>query len=65
MEGGWQPASGPVHAIQRFDRETGAPGPRIGPLPLEIEPADEGFTLLDAWPGFERTPTDNVWRAER
>ena len=65
VEGGWRPASGPVHATQRFDREDGAPGPRIGPLPLEIEPVDEGFTLLDARPGFERTPADNVWRGER
>ena len=65
VEGGWRPASGPVHATQRFDREDGGPGPRIGPLPLEIEPVDEGFTLFDAWPGFERTPTDNVWRGER
>ena len=33
VEGGWRPASGPVHATQRFDREDGAPGPRIGPAP--------------------------------
>ncbi|MDE2711983.1 MAG: ABC transporter permease [Acidobacteriota bacterium] len=64
-EGGWQPLSMPVHVMQRFERDPGPPGSRIGPLPATIEPADAGFTLLDAWPGFERTPADNVWRGER
>ena len=65
VDGGWQPASAPLHVIQRFDREADAPGPRIGPLPQEIEPPGDGFTLLDAWPAFERSLADNVWRAER
>ena len=34
---------------------------RIGPVPTTVDP-DAPFTLIDAWPSFERTPDDNVWR---
>ena len=56
--GGWEPLSVPVRVTQRY----GDGGRRlIGPVPTTVEP-DTPFTLLDAWPSFERTPADNVWR---
>ncbi|MXX84831.1 MAG: ABC transporter permease [Acidobacteria bacterium] len=64
-EGGWQPASVPMHAVQRLERDPDAPGRPIGPLPQSIEPPGESFTVLHARPGFERSPNDNVWREER
>ena len=60
QDGGWQPVEVPIHVTQRFDREGREPQ-RIGPVPTTVDPADP-FTLIDAWPSFERTPTDNIWR---
>ncbi len=57
-DGGWEPLSVPVRVTQRY----GDGGRRlIGPVPTTVEP-DAPFTLLDAWPSFERSPADNVWR---
>ncbi len=58
-DGGWEPVAASIHVSQRFDDS----GDRrlIGPVPTTVEP-DAPFTLMDAWPSFERTPTDNVWR---
>ncbi len=58
-DGGWEPLPAAMHVTQRFD-DDGARR-RIGPVPTTVEPAAP-FTLIDAWPSFERTPTDNVWR---
>ena len=59
-DGGWAPVDESIHVTQRFDDEPGDRR-RIGPVPATIEP-DAPFTLIDAWPSFERTPADNVWR---
>ena len=58
-DGGWEPLSTSIHVTQRFD--DGSDSRRIGPVPTTVDP-DAPFTLIDAWPSFERTPTDNVWR---
>ena len=52
-----------MDVTQRFDDGSGARR-RIGPVPATVSPAAP-FTLIDAWPSFERTPVDNVWRGER
>ena len=36
---------------------------RIGPVPATAE-TEAPFTIIDAWPSFERSPSDNVWRGE-
>ena len=59
-DGGWEPLAATIHVTQRFDDDSGERR-RIGPVPATVEP-DAPFTLIDAWPSFERTPTDNVWR---
>ena len=59
-DGGWEPVSAAIHVTQRFDDDSGGRR-RIGPVPTSVDP-DAPFTLIDAWPSFERTPTDNVWR---
>ena len=61
-DGGWEPAAEPMDVTQRFDDGSGARR-RIGPVPTTVPPAAP-FTLIDAWPSFERTPVDNVWRGE-
>ena len=61
-DGGWAPVDESIHVTQRFDDEPGDRR-RIGPVPATIEP-DAPFTLIDAWPSFERTPADNVWRGD-
>ena len=59
-DGGWEPVAAAIHVTQRFegDRDDRR---RIGPVPMTVEPGAP-FTLIDAWPSFERTPADNVWR---
>ena len=57
--GGWEPFSAAIHVTQRFDDDRDRR--RIGPVPTTVDPGSP-FTLIDAWPSFERTPTDNVWR---
>ena len=59
-DGGWEPLAASIHVTQRFDDDSGERR-RIGPVPATVEP-DAPFTLIDAWPSFEWTPTDNVWR---
>ena len=59
-DGGWAPVAGSIHVTQRFE-DDGGDRRRIGPVPTTVDP-DAPFTLLDAWPSFERTPADNVWR---
>ena len=59
-DGGWEPVAEPMDVTQRFDDGSGARR-RIGPVPATVSPAAP-FTLIDAWPSFERTPVDNVWR---
>ena len=59
-DGGWEPVAASIHVTQRFDGD-GADRRQIGPVPTTVEP-DVPFTLIDAWPSFERTPSDNVWR---
>ena len=59
-DGGWEPLAAAIHVTQRFDDDSGERR-RIGPVPATVDP-DAPFTLIDAWPSFERTPTDNVWR---
>ena len=61
-DGGWEPVSAAIHVTQRFDDDRDRR--RIGPVPTTVDPAAP-FTLIDAWPSFERTPTDNVWRGGR
>lgn len=62
-EGGWTPLTTPIHVAQRY--EDGSDTRRlIGPVPTTAEP-ETPFTLIDAWPSFERTPIDNVWRGDR
>ena len=58
-DGGWEPAADAIHVTQRFDDD--GDRRRIGPVPTTVDPGAP-FTLMDAWPSFERTPTDNVWR---
>ena len=62
QDGGWEPVAAAIHVTQRFDDDSGERR-RLGPVPTSVEP-DAPFTLIDAWPSFERTPTDNVWRGE-
>ena len=59
-DGGWEPLAAAIHVTQRFDDDSGERR-RIGPVPATVAPGAP-FTLIDAWPSFERTPTDNVWR---
>ncbi|MCY3847002.1 MAG: ABC transporter permease [Acidobacteria bacterium] len=59
-DGGWEPIATEIHVTQRFDDGSGDRR-RLGPVPATVEP-DAPFTLIDAWPSFERTPSDNVWR---
>ena len=59
-DGGWEPVAAPTDVTQRFDDGSGARR-RIGPVPTTVSPVAP-FTLIDAWPSFERTPVDNVWR---
>ena len=61
-DGGWEPVSATIHVTQRFDDD--GVRQRIGPVPTTVDPGSP-FTLIDAWPSFERTPTDNVWRGGR
>ncbi|MCY4121964.1 MAG: ABC transporter permease [Acidobacteria bacterium] len=58
-DGGWEPTAASIHVTQRFDDDSG--NRRIGPIPTTVDPG-EPFTLIDAWPSFERSPSDNVWR---
>ena len=58
-DGGWEPLADAIHVTQRFD-DAGRRR-RIGPVPTTVD-SEAPFTLIDAWPSFERTPTDNVWR---
>ena len=58
-DGGWEPVAASIHVTQRFDDGSGSR--RLGPVPTTVDP-EAPFTLIDAWPSFERTPTDNVWR---
>ncbi len=59
-DGGWEPLADDIHVTQRFDDESGGRR-RIGPVPTTVDPGGP-FTLIDAWPSFERSPSDNVWR---
>ena len=59
-DGGWEPVAASIHVTQRFDDDSGDRR-RLGPVPTTVDPAAP-FTLIDAWPSFERTPSDNVWR---
>ena len=59
-DGGWEPVSAAIHVTQRFDDASGGRR-RIGPVPTTVDPGAP-FTLIDAWPSFERSPSDNVWR---
>ncbi len=59
-DGGWEPVAESIHVTQRFEDGRGDRR-RIGPVPTTVDP-DAPFTLIDAWPSFERTPADNVWR---
>ena len=59
-DGGWEPVAGAIHVTQRFEGDRGGRR-RIGPVPASVE-RSAPFTLIDARPSFERTPTDNVWR---
>ncbi len=61
-DGGWEPVSAAIHVTQRFDDDRDRR--RVGPVPTTVDP-EAPFTLIDAWPSFERTPTDNVWRGRR
>ena len=54
-------AGGRVHSRHAALRGRPRRPGRIGPVPTTVDPAAP-FTLLDAWPSFERTPADNVWR---
>ncbi|MYN67547.1 MAG: ABC transporter permease [Acidobacteria bacterium] len=58
-DGGWEPVAATIHVTRRFDDDGGRE--RLGPVPTTVDPGDP-FTLIDAWPSFERTPADNVWR---
>ena len=59
-DGGWEPVAAAIHVTQRFDGDR-EERRRIGPVPATVE-RGAPFTLIDAWPSFERTPADNVWR---
>ena len=59
-DGGWERVAAAIHVTQRFDDDS-RERRRLGPVPTTAEP-DAPFTLIDVWPSFERTPSDNVWR---
>ena len=59
-DGGWEPLSAAIHVTQRFDDDSSGRR-RIGPVPTTVDPGAP-FTLIDARPSFERSPSDNVWR---
>ena len=61
-DGGWAAVAESIHVTQRFE-DDGGHRRRIGPVPTTVDP-DAPFTLIDAWPSFERTPDDNVWRGD-
>ncbi|KYG09926.1 hypothetical protein BE21_15220 [Sorangium cellulosum] len=58
--GGWRRVSRTFDVVQRFyDEET---PPRVARVPAKLE-SDARFVVFDAWPSFERSPQDNVWKA--
>lgn len=61
-DGGWEPLTVPIHVTQRYE-DGSDERHRIGPVPTAADP-QAPFTIIDAWPSFERSPSDNVWRGE-
>ncbi len=61
-DGGWEPLTVPIHVTQRYE-DGSDERHRIGPVPATAE-TEAPFTIIDAWPSFERSPSDNVWRGE-
>lgn len=61
-DGGWEPLTVPIHVTQRYE-DGSDERHRIGPVPAAADPQTP-FTIIDAWPSFERSPSDNVWRGE-
>ncbi len=59
-DGGWEPLAADIHVTQRFEDDSRGRR-RIGPVPTTVDPGAP-FTLIDARPSFERSPSDNVWR---
>jgi hypothetical protein len=59
--GGWQALATPVQLVQVF-ADSRAGRRHVGPAPATVE-AGASFTVLDASPAFERSPSDNLWRA--
>jgi len=55
--GDWEPVSSQLVATQRFDDNTS----RQLRLPVQLQEAGH-FTVFDALPSYERSPSDNVWR---
>jgi hypothetical protein len=57
--GGWKLVSNEIDVVRRY-RDQAQPA-RLARAPATLE-RDEPFTALDAFPSFERSPLDNVWR---
>jgi hypothetical protein len=56
--GGWKTVATDIEIAQRY-RDQAAPS-RLARVPTKLE-RDKQFTVLDAWPSFERSPLDNLW----
>ena len=56
--GGWNAESPVDRVVQVGDR--GGRVHRVIAAPAIVQ-AEDHFTVLDAWPSFERSPEDNVW----
>ena len=58
--GGWTAGSPVDRVVQVVDARDRAH--RVIEAPARVQASDR-FTVLDAWPSFERSPEDNVWGA--
>lgn len=62
---GWQAALAASDRIVRFEAAPTAGAPEAMRVPTDIAAPQAAFTALDAWPSFERSPQNNVWKGER
>jgi hypothetical protein len=54
---GWALIHAHLDAIQRFEDDS----TRVQRIPASVG-GETPFVIFDAWPSFERSPQDNVWR---
>ena len=62
--GGWSSVSESDRFVQLFDTGSETRS-RLQGAPVTIDAPVESFTALDAWPSFERSLSDNIWKERR